>query len=352
MVTYPKSLESCKSVFVCVSTAYEQLAILRVFSGLGIGGVLPLSYSVLGSWYAPEKRASSSAFLMSACGLGGFVGQSLAALLGRFDWRWPFAFTSFPLFLVSQLFFFYGVCEGSSLGLRGVSLPESSDRKRRLVSLFRGRRAPQEKDERRSAGEVAGSQSSDRVERGFLLQHVKRFFLRGNQSHGSSTFPQVSAEDEESRHEDQEQAQLTCSVKGSDAQPDVAETIEHGNADGSGAVIEQEEGCETRKSFGSVENELEDKGEQRPSCGGRLSTWAEGEQNEVKLTQNVGSTHERRVGDSMPSAAGVGPGILTWETAKAMVQTKTNLLILIQVLCRQRHLTHRHVDCLDWRRPL
>ncbi|PHJ17058.1 major facilitator superfamily [Cystoisospora suis] len=340
-------LTSASTFLTSFVQTYEQLAALRVFSGLGIGGVLPLSYSVLGSWYEPEKRASSSAFLMSACGLGGFVGQSLAALLGRFDWRWPFAFTSFPLFLVSQLFFFYGICEGSSLGLRGVSVLGSSERKRRWVSLFRVRRARQEKDESWSAREGAASQSSDSVEGGFFLQHVKRFFLRGNRKYAPSTSSQVSGEDEEFRHEDQEQAQLTCSVKGSDTQPDVAETVEHcahGNADESGAVIEQEGSCEPQKSFGSVtnlENELEEKGQQHRTCGGRLVTWAEGEQNEVKVTQNVGSTHKCRGADSMTSAAGVGPGILTLETAKAMLQTKTNLLILIQVSYPQGHLSSR-----------
>ena len=57
---------------------YTQLLILRALTGISVGGVLPLLYSVLGDLFAEEHRSLVSAALATAAGVGVAVGQAIA----------------------------------------------------------------------------------------------------------------------------------------------------------------------------------------------------------------------------------------------------------------------------------
>mmetsp|Transcript_24845 Transcript_24845/g.65501 ORF Transcript_24845/g.65501 Transcript_24845/m.65501 type:complete len:469 (+) Transcript_24845:170-1576(+) len=78
-----------------VST-FNGLAWARAFSGLGIGGSLPVVYSLVGDWYPASRRASATAYVTAASGAGVFAGQCIATLMGSVDWRWPFLVVAVP----------------------------------------------------------------------------------------------------------------------------------------------------------------------------------------------------------------------------------------------------------------
>lgn len=84
---------------------YEQLFWLRVLTGVGIGGVFPLIYSLLGDYFAPRTRATATAIIGLAMGLGIAAGQLLAGSLGEErDWRLPFIIVAVPSFVLAPLF--------------------------------------------------------------------------------------------------------------------------------------------------------------------------------------------------------------------------------------------------------
>jgi len=84
----------------CLLTArvgtFGELAWARAITGFGIGGSLPVVYSLVGDWYPARKRASATAYVTAASGIGVFVGQVVATVTGSVDWRWPFLVIAVP----------------------------------------------------------------------------------------------------------------------------------------------------------------------------------------------------------------------------------------------------------------
>ncbi len=97
----------------CLLTAfaqnYEQLFWLRAATGIGIGGALPLTYSMIGDYFSHGNRASATAFIGLAEGLGIAMGQllagSVAPVIG-WTWREPFIAVAIPNFILCVVFFF------------------------------------------------------------------------------------------------------------------------------------------------------------------------------------------------------------------------------------------------------
>jgi MFS family permease len=85
--------------------SFRQLAWARAVTGMGIGGVLPVVYSMVGDWFPAHQRAAATAYVTAACGGGILTGQIVAASLGSFDWRWPFLFFSVPMFICAAFFY-------------------------------------------------------------------------------------------------------------------------------------------------------------------------------------------------------------------------------------------------------
>ncbi len=85
--------------------SFPQLLVLRALTGIGIGGALPLTFSLLGDFFPAERRAAASAYLGLAMGLGIASGQLLAGFLGpRYGWRLPFVLVALPNFVLAALF--------------------------------------------------------------------------------------------------------------------------------------------------------------------------------------------------------------------------------------------------------
>jgi predicted MFS family arabinose efflux permease len=84
---------------------YDQLLWARALTGIGIGGAFPLIYSLIGDYYPPHKRASATATLGLAQGLGIGIGQTLSGLLGPdLGWRMPFYVVAIPGLVLSVVF--------------------------------------------------------------------------------------------------------------------------------------------------------------------------------------------------------------------------------------------------------
>lgn len=91
----------------CLATAwvqsFHQLAWSRAFTGCGIGGALPIIYSMIGDWFPAARRATGSAMVAASMGGGVFLGQCIGALFGANDWRFPFVLVAVPCFIWAGL---------------------------------------------------------------------------------------------------------------------------------------------------------------------------------------------------------------------------------------------------------
>lgn len=91
--------------FRLFTNTYEQLLLLRILTGLGVGGIFPLTYSLIGDYFSAEHRSFVNALIGSAWGIGQVLGQVMAGFLaGPFGWRLPFIIAAAPNFLLVPLF--------------------------------------------------------------------------------------------------------------------------------------------------------------------------------------------------------------------------------------------------------
>lgn len=84
---------------------YSQLFWFRALTGIGIGGVLPLTFSLVGDYFPHHQRAAAAGYLGLAMGVGIAMGQLLAGMIGpTLGWRLPFIIVAIPNFLLGILF--------------------------------------------------------------------------------------------------------------------------------------------------------------------------------------------------------------------------------------------------------
>lgn len=91
---------SCQTSAACILTSqvssFSQLAWARAATGVGIGGALPVVFSLISDWFPASRRASATAFVSASCGAGVFIGQCVATLFGSENWRFPFIVVAVP----------------------------------------------------------------------------------------------------------------------------------------------------------------------------------------------------------------------------------------------------------------
>jgi MFS family permease len=87
-------------------TSYWQLFVLRLLTGISIGGCLPLIFSLLSDMYEHEQRSLVSAVVQVAVGMGIAAGQGVAGYIGPWlGWRWPFVLVAIPAILCAGLMY-------------------------------------------------------------------------------------------------------------------------------------------------------------------------------------------------------------------------------------------------------
>jgi len=118
-IGYCTDLMSRKNLFVLIvligeipcflsgfADTYTQFFIMRALTGIGIGGIIPLTYSLLGDYYAANERINIVTFIGLAAGMGIATGQFTAGMLGdSFGWRLPFILFAVPNFILGIVFF-------------------------------------------------------------------------------------------------------------------------------------------------------------------------------------------------------------------------------------------------------
>ncbi len=84
---------------------YEQLLLLRILTGLGVGGIFPITFSLIGDYFDAHYRPMAAAFVGAAWGIGEMAGGIMAGFLaGPFGWRLPFIVAAAPNFILVPLF--------------------------------------------------------------------------------------------------------------------------------------------------------------------------------------------------------------------------------------------------------
>ncbi|MGI9146863.1 MAG: MDR family MFS transporter [Chloroflexota bacterium] len=79
----------------------EQLIAFRLIQGLGAGGVLPITQTVLGDVYPLAQRARITGLFSTVWGVAGLLGPAIGGFLTEHvSWRWVF-YVNFPLCVLS-----------------------------------------------------------------------------------------------------------------------------------------------------------------------------------------------------------------------------------------------------------
>src|SRR5437588_8492281 len=79
----------------------EQLIAFRLLQGLGAGGVLPITQTILGDVFPLEQRARITGLFSTVWGVSGLLGPGIGGFLTEHvSWRWVF-YVNFPLCVLS-----------------------------------------------------------------------------------------------------------------------------------------------------------------------------------------------------------------------------------------------------------
>src|SRR5438067_3091144 len=85
------------------SQTMEQLIAFRLLQGLGAGGMLPITQTILGDLFPLEQRARITGLFSTVWGVSGLLGPGVGGFLTEHvSWRWVF-YVNFPLCVLSIL---------------------------------------------------------------------------------------------------------------------------------------------------------------------------------------------------------------------------------------------------------
>ena len=88
---------------------YEQFFWLRALTGIGIGAIIPITYSLIGDYFPSNVRSSITGYLGLVVGLGIGGGQLLAGMIGpEYGWKLPFIIVAAPNFIILLLYALFG----------------------------------------------------------------------------------------------------------------------------------------------------------------------------------------------------------------------------------------------------
>ena len=89
--------------------SYQQFFWLRALTGIGIGAIIPITYSLIGDYFPANKRSTITGYLGLVVGLGIAGGQLLAGITGPvLGWKMCFVIVAIPNFIVLILYIIFG----------------------------------------------------------------------------------------------------------------------------------------------------------------------------------------------------------------------------------------------------
>ena len=105
LLTYIILIGEIPCLLTGFTQTYQQFFWMRALTGIGIGGAIPLVYSLLGDLFPAERRSAATGTLGLITGLGIAVGQLLAGAIGpEMGWKLPFIIVSINWLLVQKKF--------------------------------------------------------------------------------------------------------------------------------------------------------------------------------------------------------------------------------------------------------
>jgi len=88
---------------------YSQFFWLRALTGIGIGAIIPITYSLIGDYFPASRRSAITGYLGLIVGLGIAGGQLLAGMTGPIlGWKMCFVIVAAPNFFVLFLYILFG----------------------------------------------------------------------------------------------------------------------------------------------------------------------------------------------------------------------------------------------------
>ena len=85
------------------SQTMEQLIAFRLLQGLGAGGILPITQTLMGDIFPLEQRARITGLFSTVWGVAGLLGPAIGGFLTEHvSWRWVF-YVNFPLCVLSMV---------------------------------------------------------------------------------------------------------------------------------------------------------------------------------------------------------------------------------------------------------
>ncbi|AEK73664.1 Putative transporter [Thermococcus sp. 4557] len=84
-------------------TSYWELLAMRLLTGIGIGSIIPIGYSLIADMFEEEKRGRGYSYIETAFGFGTLFGMIIAGLIA--SWRTPFIIAAVPNFILAPLFY-------------------------------------------------------------------------------------------------------------------------------------------------------------------------------------------------------------------------------------------------------
>jgi len=113
-----------------LTKSIEMFALWRILSGIGLGGIFPLTFSLLSDYFREEDRAVASAWLGGAWAIGILFGMMAAGFLTPMNlfglgWRLPFIVVAAPNIPIAIIFALYA--KDPERGRREAALEELID---------------------------------------------------------------------------------------------------------------------------------------------------------------------------------------------------------------------------------
>ena len=104
----------------------ESLVILRILTGIGLGGIFPLTFSLISDYFHEEHRAIATGWLGLAWAVGMLVGPGLAGYLTKtHGWRLAFIIASVPNFPLIAIFAFIAADPPKGKNRKSLGAPHS-----------------------------------------------------------------------------------------------------------------------------------------------------------------------------------------------------------------------------------
>jgi len=82
---------------------YWQLLFIRTLTGIGIGSIVPIAYTLIADMFEEAKRGRGYGYIEMSFGLGTLIGMVVAGIVR--DWRPPFMYVAIPNWILAPIFY-------------------------------------------------------------------------------------------------------------------------------------------------------------------------------------------------------------------------------------------------------